>query len=275
MGLSALSRRAGSAQVRVPRAVRSALRPRPGAPSARLLATEAPRAALELAGLAVTLPGLALDRRGDGHPVLVLPGMLGGDLSTLTLRSYLSWLGYSVHGWGLGTNVGPTQAVVSGLRARLAELADGSGRAVSVIGWSLGGIYAHELARGAPGSVRQVITLGSPVRLARRGGRATSRLFDRYSHLQLAPSLTPRPWTEGAALRVPATAIYTRGDGVVAWRSCVLDEGRRRENVEVRGSHYGLAHNPAVLHVLADRLARPQDDWRPFAPGALLRHVYP
>lgn len=273
MGLTGLSR--GTAPAAGTRAVLAALRPRAGAPSLRLLATEAPRAALELAGLAVTLPGLALDRRGDGHSVLVLPGMLGGDPSTLTLRRYLSWLGYSVHGWGLGTNVGPTEAVVSGLRDRLAQLAEASGRTVSVIGWSLGGIYAHELARGAPGSVRQVITLGSPVRLSRRGGRTTSRLFDRFSHLQLAPALAPRPWTEGGALRVPATAIYTRGDGIVAWRSCLLDAGRRRENVEVRGSHYGLAHNPAVLHVLADRLARPEHDWRPFAPGALLRHVYP
>lgn len=246
-----------------------------GAPPVHLLALEAPRAALEAAALAVTAPLLALERRGDGHPVLVLPGLFGGDPSTFTLRNYLLWLGYAAEGWELGTNLGPTEAVVSGLRDRLAKLADASGRRVSVVGWSLGGIYAHELARSAPGSVRSVVTLGSPVRLARRGTRTTSRLFDRFSHLQVAPGLVARPWAEEGELRSPTTAVYTRSDGVVAWRSCLVEPAASRENVEVHGSHYGLAHNPAVLHVLADRLAQPEGEWRPFTPAPWLRPLYP
>lgn len=252
-----------------------ARRLRRSAPPTRLLLAEAPRAAVELAALGAAAPALAVQRRGDGHHVLVLPGLLGGDLSTTTLRGYLRWLGYGVHGWELGPNVGPTEAVVGKLRARLAQLADSSGRAVSIVGWSLGGLYAHELARRSPGSVRQVITLGSPVRLARRSASTTSQLFDRFSHLHVVPSVVPRPWTEAGTLRVPATAVYSRSDGIVAWRSCLLPAARRRENVEVFGSHYGLAHNPTVLHVLADRLAQPERTWRPFAPGPLVRHLYP
>lgn len=245
------------------------------APAARLSFTEMPRAALDLAALATVAPALAAERRGDGHPVLVLPGMFGGDVSTLGLRRYLTWLNYSVSGWGIGTNVGPTEAVVSGLRARLQRLAGASGQPVSLLGWSLGGLYAHELARRAPGSVRQVVTLGSPVRLPRPTGRATSRWFDRFSHLHAAPSLVARPWSEAGPLRVPATSVYTRSDGVVSWQSCLLRQGKHRENIEVYGSHYGLLLNPTVLHVLAARLAQPAHTWRPFRPGPLTSHLYP
>jgi len=247
----------------------------PGAPAARLSLTELPRAALDLAALTAVAPALAADRRGDGHPVLVLPGLVGGDASTLTLRRYLTWLNYSVSGGGRGMNGAPTEALVSGLRARLQRLAETSGEPVTLIGWSLGGLYAHELARRAPGSVRQVVTLGSPVRLARSKARATSQLFDRFSHLHVAPSLVARPWSEPGPLRVPATSIYTRSDGIVSWQACLLRAGKRRENVEVYGSHLGLALNPTVLHVLAARLAQPVRTWRPFRPGPLTRHLYP
>ena len=258
-------------------AVRPPVRPQAGrnGPAARLLLTEGPRAGLELAAAASLSPLLAVERRGDGHPVLVLPGLLGGDLTTVLLRRYLSWLGYSVSGWRLGANVGPTEAVVSGLRDRLATMAQESGQKVSLLGWSLGGLYAHELARRAPGSVRQVVTLGSPVQLARRGGRAASQVVDRLSHLHLAPALAPRPWAEAGPLRVPATAVYTKADGVVPWQSCLVPSGRRRENVEVHGSHVGLVHNPAVLHLLADRLAGSEGAWRPFRPGLVARAFYP
>jgi pimeloyl-ACP methyl ester carboxylesterase len=244
-------------------------------PALRLLASELPRAAVELSAALAASPLLALERRGDGHPVLVLPGLWGGDVSTLLLRRYLSWLGYSVTGWQLGANLGPTEAVVSGLRDRLEQLADNSGQRVSLLGWSLGGLYAHELARKSPGSVRQVVTLGSPVRLARRAGRPASQVFDAMSHLHVAPSLVARPWAEPGPLRVPATAVYTRSDGVVPWKSCLVHPGRHRESLEVHGSHSGLVNNPTVLHLLADRLAQPEGRWRPFTPGPLVRHLYP
>lgn len=234
-----------------------------------------PRAALDTAALATAAPALAVQRRGDGHAVLVLPGLLGGDGSTLVLRRYLSLLNYNVSGWGIGTNVGPTEAVVRGLRARLDRLATASGQPVSLVGWSLGGLYAHELARRSPGTVRQVVTLGSPVRRSGPADRATSRWFDRVSHLQPAPALALRPWSEAGPLRVPATSVYTRSDGLVPWESCLLPPGKRRENVEVYGSHFGLLLNPTVLHVLAARLAQPTHAWRPFGPGLLTRPLYP
>jgi pimeloyl-ACP methyl ester carboxylesterase len=251
------------------------LRPGRHAPPTRLLLSELPRATVELSAAFAVAPLLALEKRGDGHPVLVLPGLWGGDTSTLLLRRYLRWLGYSVTGWQLGANMGPTESVVRGLRDRVGQLADSSGRRVTLLGWSLGGLYAHELARKAPGSVRQVITLGSPIRLAKRGGRTASQVFDAMSHLHVAPALVARPWTEAGPLRVPATAVYTRSDGVVPWQSCLVHPGRRRESLEVHGSHSGLVSNPTVLHLLADRLAQPEDGWRPFAPGPLVRHLYP
>lgn len=248
-----------------------------GGPAAHLMLTEVPRAALDLAAAAAVAPALAAGRRGDGHPVLVLPGLVGGDVSTLGLRRYLTWLGYSVSGSGTGMNGGSTEALVSGLRARLQQLTATSGRPVSIVGWSLGGLYAHELARRAPASVRQVVTLGSPVRLPRSRGRsaAASQLFDRFSHLHVAPSLVARPWAEAGPLRVPATSVYTRGDGIVSWQSCLLRPGRRRQNIEVHGSHMGLPLNPAVLHVLGHLLSQPAGTWRPFRPGLLTRPLYP
>lgn len=245
------------------------------AKSAGLFTTELPRAGLELGAAVAASPLLAAARRGDGHPVLVLPGFLQSDASTSILRAYLRGLNYSVHGWQLRANVGSTDAVVRGLRRRVAALKKEHGQPVTLIGWSLGGLYAHELARHSPGSVRQVVTLGTPVRLAGRKGRAASQAFDRLASLPVAPAATLRPWREAGGLRVPATSVYSRSDGIAPWKGCRLGPGTRRENVEVYGSHLGLGHNPSVLLVLADRLAQPADSWRPFVPGPLTRWAYP
>ena len=242
--------------------------------ASRLLA-EAPRATLELAATSTLAPLLAADRRGDGHPVLVLPGFLQHDLSTVVLRAHLRWLNYSVSGWQLGANMGSTESVISGLRTRLASLAESTGEKVTIIGWSLGGLYAHELARRTPGLVRQVVTLGSPIRLGGRRGRSTSAAFDRIAHMHLAAPLVARPWRETGSLRVPATSVYSRSDGIVPWRACHLSPGKRRENIEVFSSHTGLGHNPTVLHLLADRLAQPEHRWKPFVPGRLIGCAYP
>jgi Alpha/beta hydrolase family len=240
-----------------------------------LLLAEVPRASVELAVTSTVAPLLAADRRGDGHPVLVMPGFLQHDSATLVLRTYLRLLNYSVSGWKLGPNLGSTESVVSGLRSRVTALAEGSGEKVTLVGWSLGGIYAHELARRDPGSVRQVVTLGSPVQLAGRRGRTASEVFDRLAQRHIAAPLLARPWREAGSLRVPATSVYSRSDGVVPWRACRLRPGKHRQNIEVFSSHAGLGHNPTVLHLLADRLAQPDHNWKPFAPGRLLACAYP
>jgi pimeloyl-ACP methyl ester carboxylesterase len=198
-----------------------------------LLALEAPRAALEAQALVPALPLLRAAPRGDGHPVLVLPGFTASDLSTRVLRAYLRRRDYAAHGWQLGRNVGLEGEIGGRMRDRLLALHAEHGRRVSLVGWSLGGIYARELAKLAPGCVRQVITLGSPFAL-----------------------LPPPP--------VPATAIYSRSDGVVAWQDCRELESARTDNVEIVGSHCGLGVNPLVLFAVADRLAQPESGWKPF-----------
>ncbi|HKA84411.1 MAG TPA: hypothetical protein VKD21_11140, partial [Acidimicrobiales bacterium] len=116
-------------------------------PSILLGALEQQRALTELVGFGVSLPLFRLMPAGDGHPVLVLPGFMADDASTVALRSVLRSRGYRVHGWGLGRNLGPRASVVERLVGRLDAIHGDSGRAVSLVGWSLGGIYARELAR--------------------------------------------------------------------------------------------------------------------------------
>jgi pimeloyl-ACP methyl ester carboxylesterase len=239
--------------------------------SLALLASEPPRAALDLAALAAVWPVLATARRGDGHPVMVLPGWLAGDPTTVPLRNVLRALGHNVSGWNLGRNRGPTGPVVEELRSRLDQLHRSSGQRVSLVGWSLGGLYAQELARAAPGSVRGIITLGSPVTRWAPWVRRASRITDRGAPLPRGIDALPRPWAERGSLRVPATSVYTRADGIVPWSSCRYHLRARRENVEVRGSHLGLGLNPAVLWLVADRLGMGEGAWTPFSPPVALR----
>jgi pimeloyl-ACP methyl ester carboxylesterase len=121
------------------------------------------RAVPEFAAFVGTTPLTRLAPGGDGHPVLVLPGLLADDLSTRPLRWFLRQRGYSVHGWRLGTNRGPSAATTEGLARRLAALADRHGRTVSIVGWSMGGVFARQLALRTPSSVRSTVTLGSPI----------------------------------------------------------------------------------------------------------------
>jgi pimeloyl-ACP methyl ester carboxylesterase len=184
--------------------------------------------------------------------VLVLPGWLASDRSTWALRWFLRDRGYHVHGWRLGRNLGPDAKTVDGLAHRFDALRARHGRRLTLIGWSLGGIYARELARRYPDDVRQVITLASPFRDTRATNPA--RLY-RLSG--------------GRAGRHPdaaTTALYSRSDGIVAWQSCVEPRGVRSESIEVRTSHCGMGHHPAAFLVIADRLAQPEGTWRHFEP---------
>jgi pimeloyl-ACP methyl ester carboxylesterase len=244
-------------------------------PSRAALLTEPPRAGRDVAALAAAWPLLAAARRGDGHPVLVLPGLMTGDPATLVLRTALRALGHHVTGWRLGLNRGPTGRVVHTLRARLERLHRTSGRRVSLVGWSLGGLYAQELARAAPGSVRGLVTLGTPVLRPAPWVRTASGIVDGGTRLLRGAAGLPRPWAERGSLRVPATSVYTRADGLVPWPSCRYQVRARRENVEVRGSHLGLACNPAVLWLLADRLGMAEGAWTPFRPPPGLGLLFP
>ena len=227
-------------------------------------------------GLLAASPLLLAAPRGDGHAVLVLPGFLAQDFSTATLRVFLRGRGYEEQGWRLGRNVGPTAAILDGMAALLGELAERSGRPVSIVGWSLGGIFARELARSHPTLVRQVITLGSPFRLADSRDSRAHGAFQRFSHLHVigAPSIRLRAGL-GKPIPVPATAIYSKFDGIVPWQACLEASGPRRENVGVYSSHLGLGHNAAALWVVADRLAQPEGEWRPFRAPPVARLLFP
>jgi pimeloyl-ACP methyl ester carboxylesterase len=234
--------------------------------SAVLAATEPARTLVSVGALAASLPLLRWAPRGEPHPVLVLPGLMASDLSTRVLRTWLGRLGYPVVGWALGRNRGPTQEVLDELPRLVDRLAREHGTSVSIVGWSLGGIYARRLARRAPRQVRQVISLGSPFSLV---GRSTegSRSARAYGRLAPVPSGSDNGSSGGSlsrALPVPSTAVYSRWDGVVDWRACRQQPGPRSENVAVRSSHLGMGHDPAVLWVVADRLAQPRHQWRPF-----------
>jgi pimeloyl-ACP methyl ester carboxylesterase len=211
--------------------------------------------------------------RGDGHTVLVLPGLLADDYSTGALRAVLRRLGYDVHGWGLGRNIGPTAACVTGIRDKLARLADDNNRPISIIGWSLGGIFARDIARRSPESVRQVVTLGSPFRLARFSQTRASGVFERFSHLHVEHRTLPLE--PDAPLPVPATSIYSHFDGIVHWQTCLDTPSDTCENIAVMASHLGLGHHPASIWAIADRLAQPEGTWRPFKAPLFLRPAFP
>lgn len=231
-----------------------------------LYATEPGRALFDAGGLVVGLPLLRRARHGDRHPVLVLPGLLASDASTAVLRRWLTRLEYQVVGWDLGRNLGPTQAVVDGLPTLLERLADRHGQPVSLVGWSLGGIFARKLALRRPDLVRQVITLGSPFGAVEyeSAGTPGERMYQRLAHLHVTDRIyAPNEATRGV-LPVPSSSVYSHWDGIVDWRACVQPVGPTSENIPVRASHLGIGHHPAVLWIVADRLAQPQDDWRPF-----------
>ncbi|MFK4084891.1 esterase/lipase family protein [Kribbella sp. NPDC020789] len=237
--------------------------------------TEPGRSVVDLGQLATARAVLRNAPRGDGHPVLVLPGLLASDTSTGSLRGFLRRLGYWAHGWKLGRNLGPTPAVVEGIRNRLQELANRHQSPVSLIGWSLGGIYARELARQLPHHVRDVITLGSPFRLDGPVDMPAYRVFRMFSAFHDPQAAVPPPEHTRPALVMPATSVYSVRDGIVPWQFCVDMPGPRRQNVAVTGSHLGYGHNPAVLWLAADRLAQPVGEWRPFDPPAELRRHFP
>lgn len=243
-------------------------------PSDFLALTEAPRALFEFASFVALRPMLSLLPRGDGHPVLVLPGFLASDTSTIPMRNLLVALGYDAVGWDLGRNIKITPTRVKAMGACLNDLHQRSGRTVSIIGWSLGGLLARELAKQHPDAVRQVISLGSPL----TGDRSISKVSKIFEALN---GTVPEVQRHGHFLDidspppVPSTSVFTKSDGVVHWRGSLQPEGPGRENVEVLASHIGLGVNPTVMWLIADRLAQPEGEWAPFEAKGCASWAFP
>ena len=201
---------------------------------------------------------------GDKHPVLVLPGFLGNDLTTYSMRSFFSKLGYASHGWRLGLNLGYSEKFEAELFKVLHGIYYFFNKKVSIVGWSLGGIFAREIAKKHPEMVRNVITLGSPFNdimtctnlkwLYKIVGKekiedVNKRLLDNLSN---PPA-------------VPTTAIYSNSDGVVSGKGCKNKKcSGSTENISVWSSHVGLGFNLMVYKILADRLAQTEDNWKPY-----------
>lgn len=226
---------------------------------------------------AAGLPVVALKkflRQGDNHPVLVFPGFLASSRSTRPLRNFLADLGYRAHRWKLGYNMGYSYKLHYGMRDRVTELVERYGEKISLVGWSLGGVYARELAREMPDIVRQVVTMGSPF----RGHPSSSNVYRIFNMFTEVPyDEMPNSFLQHMAHPppVPTTALYTRGDGVVAWQSTVeISDRHDVENIHVGGAHMGLGFNPRVLLVLADRLAQPEGQWKPFKPPFFMKPLF-
>ena len=242
-------------------------------PSRTLMFLEG-RALSELGAFVGALPLLSLAPRGDGHPVLVLPGLVASDVSTRPLRAFLKTRGYAVSGWRQGRNLGLREGVQHAMVDLVHELHDTYGQKVSLVGWSLGGLYARQLAKMMPGRVRSVITLGSPFAA---GPKATNawRVYEMASGRRADEEDSRFGGSLSSAPPVPTTAIFSRTDGICAWQGCMEKTSAQSESIEVESSHCGMGHHPAVVYAVADRLAQPEGKWTPFDRNGWRSMVYP
>ena len=182
-------------------------------------------------------------------------------------------LGYQAHGWRRGRNFRPAGADLPAVVAKIGALHAATGTPVTLIGWSRGGLIAREAARVAPEAVRMVITLGSP--FAAPSATNVAALWRRLTGDALPVQTPEQRKALAAPMPVPCTSIYSRADGVVAWRACLQTEGPQSENVEVRGSRLGLGFNPSAVWVVAGRLAQPPGMWTPFEPSGTAASFFP
>ena len=240
-------------------------------PSKRLLLLEG-RGLIDIPALFAAAPFLLTAPRGKKHGVVVLPGFGADDRSTILLRRYLTMLGYDVHGWRRGRNVRRPGEDLPAVIAQIQALKAKHKAPVSLVGWSRGGIMAREISRLIADDVRMVITMGSP--FADPNANNVGAIWKIITGEDV-PRNPARLKQLAEPIPVPATAIYTKADGVVAWRACLEREGENRENIEVRSTHIGLGFHAPALWVIADRLAQREGAWKQFKPSAIVRPFFP
>jgi pimeloyl-ACP methyl ester carboxylesterase len=228
-----------------------------------MLAIEPLRAMLEFARMRFADDEPSLE--GDGHTAVFFPG-LGADHRFMDpLADYCRRLGYECRHWGRGFNTGPAGepgAWLADLAAEMDASLPRGRKSVTLVGWSLGGLYAREIAKTMPQRVRQVVTLGTPVASV-SSSTNVQWLFELLNGrtTQIDPRFAERL---RAPPPVPTTSIYSRSDGIVAWRACLSPPGPLSENIEVESSHLGLIWHPDVRRIVADRLAQPAGAWQPW-----------
>ncbi|MFU7527872.1 esterase/lipase family protein [Qipengyuania sp. ASV99] len=256
----------------------SAQSPSAAVPPNRFWTLTEGRAMFELGAFFATRPLLGTLPKGDGHAVMTLPGFMASNSSTVPMRGLLTRLGYDAHGWDSGRNVRVDNALVQRLESQLTRLHHASGRKVSLIGWSLGGVIARELAKLHPDKVRLVMSLGSPISND-RGHTNARRLFEMLNGDQPEPMQNGRFLDLDQAPPVPTTSVLTKTDGIVHWRGSVQAEGTAgkhpSENILVHASHCGLGVNPSVMVAMADRLAQEEGAWKPFKPKLTHSWMFP
>ncbi len=198
---------------------------------------------------------IAAAPRGTGEPVLVVPGFATDDSWTARLRAFLSAIGYDTFGWGLGRNRGNVHKLIPAVIAKTEQKAAERGAKVRLIGWSLGGYLVREAARERPDLVDRVITLGAPV-VGGPSYTASAPMYRRkgYDLGAIEAAVLER---ERRPITVPVFAVFSRSDGVVAWRACIDTFANPRvEHVELDSSHLGLVGSPRAFELVAELLAR-------------------
>ncbi len=220
-------------------------------PSVFLHLTEVFRASYEWIKGALFLSGVSTQNKGKGQVVLVIPGLISTDALTVVLRKYLQKLGYKAFGWEMGLNLGRLESVHA-LVQKVEEMAEEHQQKIVVIGWSMGGIFAREVAKATPKSVKQVMTIGSPFADISAPNWAKG-VFDivnkgiEIDQTVLAQLHEPAP--------VPTVALYSKLDGIVPWQACrEIVENDTHQNIEISGSHLGMGANPSVIKIVAANL---------------------
>ena len=235
--------------------------------------TEASRALLEF-GIFYPYKFLSrLPKNGDGHPVLFLPGFLASDKSTVPLRRFIYNLGYQVYGWGSGRNLAEVEHLDL-LIEKIENIHAQTGKKISIVGWSLGGVFARQIAKAKPHLVRQVITMGSPFKGITKPNNA-KWMYDILTNGEGTSSLDPLLIADlPLPAPVPTTAIYSKEDGIVPWQVCMEQvETEIHQNIQVRGSHLGMGVNPSILWIIADRLQYHDENWSHFEPDSQLEDL--
>lgn len=213
------------------------------------------RAPLEWASLLFHAPKLALAPKGDGRPIMLLPGYRANESSMRPLGRYLEYLGYRIFHWGLGRNRGDVEEDIKRVCLRTRQIADQpGGTPVTLIGWSLGGVVAREVARLNAPAVREIITMGTPI----IGGpkyTAVGRRFAKKKNLDLDNFEIEVHERNSIGLQQPVTSIYSKWDGIVGWQASVDVYNPQAKNIPVHSSHFGLGINPRVWRLIAEILA--------------------
>jgi len=223
------------------------------------------RSLLELPRLLFRFPELARQPRGNGQPVLILPGYGSGDVSTAFLKGYLRLLGYRARGWGLGRNNGNAAELLPRILKRVASLSRRSNCKVHLIGWSFGGYLARELARERGDLIGQVVTLGTPVVGGPKYTVFAKRFQSRGMDVEaMADAIEIR---NKVSICTPVIAIYSRRDGIVAWKACIDSNGTNVEHIEVGTTHFGFGFSAEVYKIIAQRLGSIVPDDRPVDPA--------